>query len=144
MTGSASSIVNLWNDHYLICIPLHLCTGRSIAFSLQLMHIEQSGLIMGLVQNCYLLWEKEEVLFLSLANKKDGWQGWILHFKFYFQFTSSSTRLLGLLDSYNCILHIPGYVYRSLYSANQPGSNTCNQITDCMCRWTLSFVFYFI
>lgn len=57
MTGSVSSIVNLWNDHYLICIPLplHLCTGRSIAFSLQLMHIEQSGLIMGLVQNCYLL-----------------------------------------------------------------------------------------
>jgi len=89
MRGSASSTVNLWNDYFLICLPLplHLCTDISIAFSLQPMHIQPSRLVMGLVQNCYLLWQKQEVLLLSQENKKDGQKG--LHFRFYFQCTSS-------------------------------------------------------
>ena len=114
----------------------------SIAFSLHLMHIQPSRMVMGLVLNCYLLWEKQEVLLLNQENKKDGWQGWILDFKFYFQCTSSPTllSLLGLLDLYNCIIHIPGNM--SLYSANHSGPNICNQLRECMCRWTLSCVFY--
>lgn len=146
MTGSASSTVNLWNDYFLICLhlPLYLCIDMSLDFSLQLMHIQLSRLVMGLVQNCYMLWEKQEVLLLSQENKKDGWQGWILHFKFYFQCISSPTllSLLGVLDLYNCIIHIPGNT--SLYSANHSGPNICNQLTECVCRCTLSCVFYFI
>jgi hypothetical protein len=48
---------------------LHLCTDMSIAFSLYLMHIQPSRMVKGLVQNCYLLWEKQKVLLLSQENK---------------------------------------------------------------------------
>jgi hypothetical protein len=109
ITGSASPTVNLWNYHYLNCLPLSPSPQpwQEHIHEFSFVLLSQKRLADGPVQN-------NKSFFWVKGTRKVGYKvGLCISILFSVYFITHSLSLLGLLDLHDCIHQISGNIYIS-------------------------------